>query len=146
MRNEVEVSLALEKEIQPDGSAVITIDAYNGCQLQCPYCFQMNDREWSRNIRIRTNIAQVLTEELKTLKDPDTELYIGSLSDPCMDLEAQYGLTRKPTAKSSLRVTRHITATWCGSTGMTRGSHSCQSCGARRRLSEKLVGAAPCNL
>lgn len=36
MLKEVEISNALEKEIQPDNSSVISIDAYNGCQLQCP--------------------------------------------------------------------------------------------------------------
>lgn len=91
----VKVNNALEKEIQPDNSSVISIDAYNGCQLQCPYCFQMNNKEWSRNIQIRTNIAGVLKEELRSLRDEYTELYIGSLSDPYMDVEKEYGLTRK---------------------------------------------------
>lgn len=73
---------------------MISIDAYNGCQLQCPYCFQMNGPEWSRTIQIRTNIADVLKEELHSLPEPDTELFIGSLSDPYMDLEKEYALTR----------------------------------------------------
>lgn len=95
MLQEVKVTNALEKEIQPDNSAVISIDAYRGCQLQCPYCFQMNDETWSRKIQIRTNIPDVLKEELKSLMDPHTELFIGSLSDPYMDIEKEYGLTRK---------------------------------------------------
>lgn len=95
MIKEVEVRTALEEETQPDGSAVISIDAYKGCQLQCPYCFQMNNEEWSHNIQIRTNIAEVLKEELQSLKDPNTELFVGSLSDPYMDMEKEYGLTRK---------------------------------------------------
>lgn len=95
MFREVEIVNALEKEIQPDNTAVISIDAYNGCQLQCPYCFQMNNKEWSCNIDIRANIAEVLKENLKSLEDLNTELFVGSLSDPYMDIEEEYGLTRK---------------------------------------------------
>ena len=72
MFKEVEISNALEKEIQPDNTAVISIDAYDGCQLQCPYCFQMNNKEWSCNIQIRTNIADVLKNELQILKEDET--------------------------------------------------------------------------
>ncbi len=93
MFREAKVTTALETEMQPDGSSVITIDAYNGCQIKCPYCFQMNNEEWLRNIQIRTNIAEVLKEELDNL-ETDTELYIGSLSDPYMDIERDYELTR----------------------------------------------------
>lgn len=95
MFREVEINNALEKEIQPDNTAVISIDAYNGCQLQCPYCFQMNNKEWSCNIDVRINIADMLRENLKELEDPNTELFVGSLSDPYMDIEKEYGLTRK---------------------------------------------------
>ena len=104
MFKEVEISNALEKEIQPDNTTVISIDAYDGCQLQCPYCFQMNNKEWSRNIQIRTNIADVLKKELQILKEDDTELYIGSLSDPYMDIERKYKLT-----KSILEVLKNTT-------------------------------------
>ena len=83
MFKEVEISNALEKEIQPDNTAVISIDAYDGCQLQCPYCFQMNNKEWSRNIQIRTNIADVLKNELQILrkKEPGKPPYCDR-SDP----------------------------------------------------------------
>ena len=94
MLKEVKITTALEKEIQPDSTAVISIDAYDGCQLQCPYCFQMNNKDWSREIRIRTNIAHVLKEDLQSLT-AQTELFIGSLSDPYMDIEKKYGLTRQ---------------------------------------------------
>lgn len=94
MFKEIQVQYALEKEIQPDNTSVISIDAYDGCQLQCPYCFQMDNKEWSRNIYIRTNIADVLKKELQGLKNQGKELYIGSLSDPYMDIEKEYKLTR----------------------------------------------------
>ena len=94
MLKEVEVITALETETQPDGTAVISIDAYAGCQLQCPYCFQLNNRTWSHHINIRTNNAQVLKEDLRHIPNPNTELFVGSLSDPYMDIEQKYGLTR----------------------------------------------------
>ena len=43
---------AFTKEIQPDGSSINIIDPYTGCQIQCPYCFQMGDRNWSKDIFI----------------------------------------------------------------------------------------------
>lgn len=55
----------------------------------------MNDLDWSRNIQIRTNIADVLKKDFQGLTDPHTELFIGSLSDPYMDLEKECGLTRE---------------------------------------------------
>lgn len=93
MFKEMEINNALEKEIQPDGSSVMTIDAYDGCSIQCPYCFQMNNKEWSRDIYIRTNITDVLQDQLLSLESQNTELYIGSLSDPYMDIEKEYKLT-----------------------------------------------------
>lgn len=93
MIKEVEVTNAFEKEFQPDGSSVDMIDSYEGCQLQCPYCFQMNDSNWSKDIFVRTNISNVLEHQLKE-KDGG-ELYLGSLSDPYMPLEEKYHLTRK---------------------------------------------------
>lgn len=93
MIKEVDVTNAFEKEIQPDGSTVDTIDSYVGCQIQCPYCFQMNDINWSKDIYIRRNIADILKEQIK--ERISDNLFIGSLSDPYMPLEEKYHLTRK---------------------------------------------------
>ena len=93
MIKEVNITDAFEKEAQPDGSTVDTIDAYVGCQLQCPYCFQMSNPNWSKDIFVRKNIAGILEEQLKEKSSGD--LYIGSLSDPYMPLEEKYHLTRK---------------------------------------------------
>lgn len=92
MFQKIEISNALEREIQPDGSSVTTVDAYDGCSIQCPYCFQLNNKEWSRDIYIRTNLADVLKEQLQPLESQNMELYIGSLSDPYMDIEKEYKL------------------------------------------------------
>ncbi|PJI07508.1 MULTISPECIES: SPL family radical SAM protein [Clostridium] len=93
MIKEILVTNAFEKEIQPDGSKVDIIDSYVGCQLQCPYCFQMNDINWSKDIIVRKNIADILKDQLK--KKGSGDVYIGSLSDPYMPLEDEYHLTRK---------------------------------------------------
>lgn len=93
MIKEIVVTNAFGKEIQPDGSKVDIVDPYVGCQLQCPYCFQMNDTNWSKDIIVRKNIADVLKKQLK--EKSSGNLYIGSLSDPYMPLEEEYHLTRK---------------------------------------------------
>lgn len=93
MIKEVNITNAFEKEIQPDGTTVDIVDAYVGCQLQCPYCFQMNDPDWSKDIFVRKNIADVLEKQLEEKNSGD--LYIGSLSDPYMPLEEEFHLTRK---------------------------------------------------
>lgn len=89
----INITSPFEKEEQPDGSFVDMIDCYDGCQLQCPYCFQLNNPNWSKNILVRTNLPEKLKENLNY--NCDSELFIGSLSDPYMNLEEKYQLTRK---------------------------------------------------
>ncbi|WP_124067366.1 radical SAM protein [Clostridium sp. E02] len=84
---------AFTNEIQPDGSSINIIDPYTGCQIQCPYCFQMGNRNWSKDIFINTNIADLLKLQVK--EQHGSDLYIGSMCDPYMDLEKQYRLTHK---------------------------------------------------
>jgi len=94
---EIKISNAFGKEMQPDNTFVITLDGYDGCQLQCPYCFQMKNSEWSKEIFIRVNIAEVLDKQIKENQSiqKGTDLFIGSLSDPYMQLEETYQLTRE---------------------------------------------------
>lgn len=97
MMKEIIINNALGKEEQPDGTSVITLDGYDGCQLRCPYCFQWRDCEWSKEIFVKVNIAEVLEQQLKNdlnLQKQD-DLFIGSMSDPYMPLEEKYQLTRK---------------------------------------------------
>lgn len=63
MVREVVVKEAFGKELQPDGTSVVTLDGYEGCQLQCPYCFQFNQKDWGQEIRVRTNIGEVWTDK-----------------------------------------------------------------------------------
>ena len=94
MIKEVQVKNAFDKEFPPDQQVLLTLDGYQGCQLQCPYCFQMDSKEWCKGILVRMNIVEVLKEELE--KQPDIkEIFLGSQSDPYMPLEKKYQLTRK---------------------------------------------------
>ena len=94
MIKEVKVKNAFDKEFPPNHEPLLTLDGYQGCQLQCLYCFQMDSKEWCKDILVRTNIVEVLKEELE--KQPDIEeIFLGSQSDPYMPLEEKYQLTRK---------------------------------------------------
>lgn len=92
MINKIQVSEAFKREIQPDGTSVKTIDAYEGCQIKCPYCFQMNNKEWTKRINIRENILDILKKKID--KTSNERVYLGALSDPYMDIEKDYQLTR----------------------------------------------------
>lgn len=93
MIKETNVMSAFTEEMQPDGSHVTIIDPYSGCQLQCPYCFQMSNSNWSKDILVNANIASILEKQMK--KKNGEDLYIGSTCDPYMQLEEEYGLTKK---------------------------------------------------
>jgi DNA repair photolyase len=85
---------AIDYEYPPDGGKVPVIDAYDGCQLNCSYCFQWRDQGWNRDILVKTNLPAVLARELDTWDAAQT-LYVGSRSDPYMALESRYRLTRQ---------------------------------------------------
>ncbi len=93
MIKEILCQKAIESESQPDGGSTPVLDAYDGCQLRCPYCFQWRDPAWSQPILVKTNFLEILEQELAGW-DPSQTLYIGSRSDPYMKLENRYRLTR----------------------------------------------------
>ena len=93
MIKEIICKAAIDYEHQPDGGKVPVIDAYDGCQLCCPYCFQWQDQAWNQDILVKTNLPEILTQELETW-DATQTLYVGSRGDPYMALEGQYRLTR----------------------------------------------------
>jgi DNA repair photolyase len=94
MIKEVNCQQAIDYEYQPDGGKTPVVDAYDGCQLKCPYCFQWQDPGWNRHILVKTNLPEILTQELAGW-DPAQTLYVGSRGDPYMPLEGKYRLTRK---------------------------------------------------
>jgi DNA repair photolyase len=94
MIKEITCTTAIDYEYPPDGGKVPVIDAYDGCQLRCPYCFQWLDRTWNRDILVKTNLPEILTRELDAWDTTQT-LYVGSRGDPYMALEGRYRLTRR---------------------------------------------------
>ena len=66
----------------------------DGCQVNCPYCFQWNDPVWNHTILVKTNLPDVLAQEL-TNWDHSAAVYVGSRGDPYQPLEQVYGLTRR---------------------------------------------------
>ncbi len=94
MIKEITCEKAIDCEYQPDGGSTPVLDAYDGCQLNCPYCFQWNDPAWNRDILVKTNFPEALERELEGW-DPARTLYVGSRGDPYMPLESRYRLTRR---------------------------------------------------
>ena len=93
MVNEVKITDPITYEGQPDGGQTPIIDPYDGCQLDCPYCFQLSDKDFSKNISVNTNIADLLEDRLRSWNKKET-IYLGSRCDPYMPLEEKYELTR----------------------------------------------------
>jgi len=94
MIKEIKISDPITYEGQPDGGRTAMIDPYDGCQLHCPYCFQLDDINWNKDIFVNVNIAELLNNRLKSW--PKNEIiYFGSRCDPYMPLEEKYDLTRK---------------------------------------------------
>jgi DNA repair photolyase len=93
MIREVLCEAAIDYEYPPDGGKLPVIDAYDGCQLRCPYCFQWREQGWNEDILVKTNLPDVLARELEGW-DLAQPLYVGSRGDPYMPLEERYGLTR----------------------------------------------------
>jgi DNA repair photolyase len=94
MIKEVFSKTAVDYEYQPDGGKTPVLDAYDGCQLNCAYCFQWQDPTWNQDILVKINFPEILTQELETW-DPTQTLYVGSRGDPYMALEGKYRLTRR---------------------------------------------------
>ncbi len=94
MKREILCQTAIDYEYPPDGGKVPVIDPYDGCQINCPYCFQWNDPSWNSTILVKTNLPDVLAQELKTW-DYSQAVFVGSRGDPYQPLEEDYGLTRR---------------------------------------------------
>jgi DNA repair photolyase len=78
------------------------INPYRGCEFACRYCYarythefmEMTEPEdFERKIYFKQNAAWLLTQELKRLK-PDTEIALGTATDPYQPLERKQGVTR----------------------------------------------------
>ena len=94
MIREITCETAIDYEYPPDGGEVPVLDAYDGCQLNCAYCFQWQNQPWNKDLLVKTNFPDILARELDAW-DPSHTLYVGSRSDPYMALESRYRLTRR---------------------------------------------------
>jgi DNA repair photolyase len=94
MIKEIYAKEPITYEYPPDGGSIPIIDPYNGCALGCPYCFQMNNSDWNKDLIIKLNMPQLIREQLKDW-NPCNTIYLGSECDPYMEIEKTYELTRK---------------------------------------------------
>lgn len=94
MLKEIRITDPITYEDEPDGSIVPIIDPYIGCTIGCPYCFRLSNKGWKNNVIVNINIADLLEKRLQDWPKTET-IYLGSLCDPYMSIEKEYGLTRK---------------------------------------------------
>jgi DNA repair photolyase len=77
------------------------INPYRGCEFACRYCYarythefmEMAPEEFERKIYFKQNAAWLLEQELKRLK-PETQIALGTATDPYQPLERRQRVTR----------------------------------------------------
>lgn len=77
------------------------INPYRGCEFGCRYCYarythefmEMAPADFEHKIYFKQNAAWLLEQELKRLK-PDTEIALGTATDPYQPLERKQRVTR----------------------------------------------------
>lgn len=96
---EIECKSAIGKCGFPGGG--LAVNPYVGCGHDCVYCyarfikrFTGHTERWGSFVDARTNIADVLRKQLKSLKYKGEKIYIGTVTDPYQPAEKKYGLTR----------------------------------------------------
>ncbi len=79
-----------------------TLNPYIGCQHACIYCYMSaffkkmgHKEEWGELVKPKTNIHEVLEEQLKTGKYEGKTILMSSATDAYQPLEKKYELTRK---------------------------------------------------
>ena len=80
-------------EYPPDGGKISIIDPYDGCTIKCPYCFQMTDSNWNKDIIVKLNMPELIKNNLNNWSRKET-IYMGSRCDPYHEIERKYELTR----------------------------------------------------
>jgi DNA repair photolyase len=90
----ISIRKAIQKSLLPSGETVFAVDAYDGCEIACPYCYQWEDPSWSRVVAVKTNIADALSKEVEQLPQHSI-VYLGDRSDPYMLMEKRFQLTRR---------------------------------------------------
>lgn len=77
------------------------INPYRGCEFACRYCYarytheflEKTPEDFEHKIYFKDNAAWLLTQELKRLR-PDTQISIGSATDPYQPIERKQRVTR----------------------------------------------------
>jgi len=97
---EIECKSAIGKCGFPGGG--FAINPYVGCAHACIYCygrfikrFTGHQEPWGSFVDARTNIAEVLKNQMRSPKYKGQVIYIGTVTDPYQPLEAKYKLMRK---------------------------------------------------
>src|SRR6059036_1415879 len=80
-----------------------SLNPYMGCAHRCTFCYvrafeQRADRPWDErygtSIRVKVNVAEVLSFELARPSWAREEVVIGAATDPYQPIEGRYRLTR----------------------------------------------------
>lgn len=97
---EIQCKSAIGKCGFPGGG--LAINPYVGCGHDCQYCyarfmkrFTNHTESWGSFVDVKSNIAEVLAKQLRKLKDKDSVIYVGTVTDPYQPMEKDYQLTRK---------------------------------------------------
>ena len=80
-----------------------SLNPYMGCEHRCTFCYvrafekradRPSDDRYGRTIRVKTNVAQVLRQELGRRSWKKEGVAIGAATDPYQPAEGTYRLTR----------------------------------------------------
>ena len=81
-----------------------SLNPYMGCAHRCTFCYvrhfelradRPSDDRYGRSIRVKTNVAEVLTRELARKSWRREEVVIGAATDPYQPAEGRFRLTRR---------------------------------------------------
>lgn len=81
-----------------------SLNPYTGCEHRCAFCYvraferradRPSDDRYGRTVRVKTNVAAVLREELGRRSWRKETVVIGAATDPYQPAEGRYRLTRQ---------------------------------------------------
>src|SRR5207245_1713931 len=81
-----------------------SLNPYMGCAHRCTYCYvrgyerradRPSGEEYGQSVRVKTNVAEVLRQELARRSWRGEGIAIGAATDPYQPVEGYYRLTRK---------------------------------------------------
>jgi DNA repair photolyase len=99
-----------------------SLNPYMGCAHQCTFCYvrhfelradRPSDDRYGRSIRVKTNVADVLSRELARTSWRREEVVLGAATDPYQPAEGRFRLTR--------RCIEELTRAWTPFSIVTRG-------------------------